>query len=163
MPITGKGMCGKCYYLSRRTVRPAELSATVLPNVQEMIGKGDTLVSLSTFDVDDGLPTGRIKLLAAQSVGPDATETGLNTFAEALAIEMTEVSRLLLAKNQAYGNSAVNPVRIFSKANPVEQIRVRLDDKLSRLMRGGADDGEDTEFDLLGYLLLLRVAKRLAA
>lgn len=39
---------------------------------------------------------------------------------------------MLLAKNAAYGNSALEPVRIFSKADPTEQIRVRIDDKLSR-------------------------------
>ena len=42
---------------------------------------------------------------------------------------------LLLAKNDAYGNSALDPVRIFSRADPIEQLNVRLDDKLSRLAR----------------------------
>jgi len=52
--------------------------------------------------------------------------------------ECREVERILLAKNAAYGNSALQPVRIFSKADPIEQIRVRIDDKLSRLARGQA-------------------------
>jgi hypothetical protein len=43
---------------------------------------------------------------------------------------------MLLEKNAKYGNSALEPIRCFSRADPVEQIRVRLDDKLSRLMRG---------------------------
>jgi hypothetical protein len=42
----------------------------------------------------------------------------------------------------------------------VEQINVRLDDKLSRLMRGHAA-GEDVEWDLMGYLVLKRVALKL--
>ena len=67
---------------------------------------------------------------------------------------------LLLAKNAAYGNSALEPVRVFSKADPEEQIRVRLDDKLSRLARGSAA-GEDVEQDLLGYLILLRVQRKM--
>lgn len=71
-----------------------------------------------------------------------------------------ELRALLLRKNESYGNSALEPVRIFSKADPVEQLRVRIDDKLSRLAKGD-DAGEDTEFDLLGYLVLLRAAKRL--
>jgi len=41
----------------------------------------------------------------------------------------------------------------------VEQIKVRIDDKLSRIMRG-ENAGEDVEIDLAGYLILLRVAKR---
>lgn len=46
------------------------------------------------------------------------------------------------------------------ETSPVEQIRVRLDDKLSRLARGSAA-GEDVELDLLGYLILLRVARKM--
>lgn len=71
-----------------------------------------------------------------------------------------EVADLLAAKNAAYGNSALAPVRIFSRADPIEQLRVRIDDKLSRLARGDAA-GEDVEWDLLGYLVLLRVARRI--
>ena len=67
---------------------------------------------------------------------------------------------LLLAKNDAYGNSALDPVRIFSRADPIEQLNVRLDDKLSRLARGHPA-GEDVEWDILGYLILKRVAHRL--
>jgi hypothetical protein len=77
-----------------------------------------------------------------------------------IAEECDRLKDLLLAKNASYGNSALDPVRIFSKADPVEQIRVRIDDKLSRLARGN-DAGEDVETDLAGYLVLLRVARRL--
>jgi hypothetical protein len=78
----------------------------------------------------------------------------------AIAEECDALKALLLEKNRAYGDSALNPVRIFSKADPVEAIRVRIDDKLSRLARGSAA-GEDVEQDLLGYLVLMRVARRL--
>jgi len=73
--------------------------------------------------------------------------------------EIAAVQEMLLAKNEAYGDSALDPVRIFSKADPIEQIYVRIDDKLSRLARGGDFGTEDTEFDLIGYLILLRVAR----
>jgi hypothetical protein len=69
-----------------------------------------------------------------------------------------EIKEILLQKNKAYGDSALNPVRIFSQADPIEQINVRIDDKLSRLARGSAA-GEDTELDLIGYLILKRVAR----
>ena len=78
----------------------------------------------------------------------------------AITQECRDLRDLLLAKNAAYGNAALDPVRIFSRADPEEQIRVRLDDKLSRLARGSAA-GEDVELDLLGYLILLRVSRRL--
>jgi hypothetical protein len=51
-------------------------------------------------------------------------------------------------------------LRIFSSAGPVEQINVRIDDKLSRLRSAQDDDIEDAELDLLGYLILKRVATR---
>ena len=77
-----------------------------------------------------------------------------------IIFECEQLKELLLRKNAAYGDSAIRPLRIFSKADPVEAILVRLDDKLSRLARGSAA-GEDVELDLLGYLILLRVARRL--
>ena len=72
------------------------------------------------------------------------------------------IKRLLLRKNQKYGDSALRPCRVFSKASPVEQILVRIDDKLSRIVESGFDgDGdEDTLDDLIGYLVLLKVALR---
>ena len=42
----------------------------------------------------------------------------------------------LLYKNQQYGDSALNPSRIFSKASAVEQLLVRIDDKLNRIKKG---------------------------
>ncbi len=80
---------------------------------------------------------------------------------EAITRECDEIKGMLLAKNAAYGNSAADPVRIFSKVNAVEQINVRMDDKLSRIARGKAA-GEDAEFDLLGYLILKRAIASLS-
>ena len=72
-----------------------------------------------------------------------------------------EVKALLLEKNKAYGNSALEPVRIFSRVDTLEQINVRIDDKLSRIARGCEFDGDDTELDLIGYLILKRVCKKM--
>ncbi len=87
---------------------------------------------------------------------------GVDRSAVLIAEECDAVKAMLLAKNAAYGDSALDPVRIFSRANPVEQILVRIDDKLSRISRGGAA-GEDVVADLLGYLVLLRIAQRMGA
>jgi hypothetical protein len=71
-----------------------------------------------------------------------------------------DLKRLLIEKSRAYGDSAMHPVRIFSRASAEEQLRVRIDDKLARLMRGDPDAfGEDVFMDLAGYLVLL-IAKR---
>ena len=72
----------------------------------------------------------------------------------------SEIVEMLIDKNRKYGNSALDPVRIFSKADPLEQLRVRMDDKLSRIRSSQDDDTEDAEMDLLGYLVLAQVAKR---
>jgi len=74
--------------------------------------------------------------------------------------ECDVIKHLLLAKNKSYGNSAIDPLRCFSSASPEEQINVRIDDKLSRLMQGGEYNEEDTEEDLIGYLILKRVCQR---
>ena len=85
---------------------------------------------------------------------------------ELIAQVCDEIKELLLAKNRAYGNSALEPKRIFSKADPLEQIRVRIDDKLSRISTGSTGEGhkhtqEDTKMDLIGYLILEQVAMRI--
>jgi hypothetical protein len=72
---------------------------------------------------------------------------------------LDEVRNMLITKNEAYGDSALNPVRVFSKANPIEQIDVRIDDKLSRLARGD-QAGEDVYLDLVGYLVIRRIAQK---
>lgn len=77
-----------------------------------------------------------------------------------LAEVLTELQDVLVSKNRRYGNSALDPVRMFSKATTVEQLLVRIDDKLSRMARGSGDESEDVELDLLGYLVILRIARR---
>ena len=80
-------------------------------------------------------------------------------FASDLNLVLEEVRALLIAKNRKYGDSALNPRRIFSKQDAVEQIKVRLDDKLTRMANQQTDEDEDVELDMLGYLLILRIAK----
>ena len=78
--------------------------------------------------------------------------------------EGQRLTDFLIQKNREYGNSVFDPMRIFSDADPVEQIKVRIDDKLSRLAnRGEKTIKEDTVADLRGYLRILVVAERLKA
>lgn len=92
-----------------------------------------------------------------QPVYPDG-----ETVRRLIAEECAALCDLLHGKNKAYANSIFEPMRVFSEASCEESIRMRLDDKLSRLIRGD-EAGEDSELDLMGYLILLRVARRLAA
>ena len=71
-----------------------------------------------------------------------------------------DIKELLIHKNRKYGDSALKPCRVFSKSSASEQLLVRIDDKLNRIMKGAgllATD-EDVVNDLIGYLVLLKIS-----
>ena len=71
-----------------------------------------------------------------------------------------EIRDLLIRKNEAYGDSALEPDNIFSKLDSAQAICARIDDKLSRIKNVGLDDKtEDTLDDLIGYMILLKIAR----
>ena len=73
--------------------------------------------------------------------------------------EMQRITDLLVSKNNAYGNSATQPANIFSKGSAVESISARIDDKLMRIKNKGVNENTlDTVDDLIGYLVLLKIA-----
>ena len=80
-------------------------------------------------------------------------------FFDLVSDELLEIRNVLVAKNEAYGDAALNPIRIFSKADQVAGLKIRIDDKLSRLARG-ENAGEDVVVYLIGYLVFVRLAKR---
>ena len=72
-----------------------------------------------------------------------------------------EIIGLLISKNADYGDSATNPVNIFSSGNAVDSLCARIDDKISRIKQKGIyDKTEDSVKDLTGYLILLIIALR---
>ena len=82
------------------------------------------------------------------------------SFINKLDFELAFIRDLLITKNEKYGNSALEPMRVFSKVSSVEQLLVRIDDKLSRIKTSSSLEDEDVVLDLIGYLLLLRIAKQ---
>ena len=68
------------------------------------------------------------------------------------------IANMLIEKNKSYGNSALEPINCFYKGDAGTSIKVRIDDKLSRIMRGNEFQGDDTVKDLLVYLVLLKIA-----
>ena len=72
-----------------------------------------------------------------------------------------EMKAFLLGKNEAYGNSALEPIRIMSRCSPLEGIRVRIDDKLNRMLKGTEYMGDNDIKDVTGYYILLMVGKQL--
>ena len=79
---------------------------------------------------------------------------------EQLIEEICEsMKNLLIQKNRDYGDSVTNPSNVFSSGSPVDSICARIDDKLMRIQNKGINDKtEDTVSDLIGYLILLKVA-----
>tara|TARA_R100000008_G_C3583329_1_gene170220 strand:+ start:1107 stop:1508 length:402 start_codon:yes stop_codon:yes gene_type:complete len=79
---------------------------------------------------------------------------------EQLIEEVCEsMKNLLLEKNRNYGDSATNPANVFSSGSAIDSICARIDDKLMRIQNKGInDETEDTVSDLIGYLILLKVA-----
>ena len=76
-----------------------------------------------------------------------------------IKLKCQEIEDLLIQKNDAYGDSALNPVGIFSSLKASEAIRIRLDDKLKRIANVGLnDETEDTLLDCAGYMVLLMIA-----
>ena len=80
-------------------------------------------------------------------------EVAQPSLGERAAQWLEEVAALVREKNKAYGDSLGSPLRVFSKADPLELILARMDDKLSRISRGSAA-GEDAVKDLVGYIAL---------
>jgi len=91
---------------------------------------------------------------------PSDQEATISTSTQDDIVRVTkELGEFLVDKNKAYGDSALDPVRIFSKVSPKEQLLVRLDDKLSRLVKGHEFPGDDDILDFAGYLILLMIAR----
>jgi len=79
-------------------------------------------------------------------------------FKEDVQKVLFHLEEFLIEKNKNYGNSALEPVRIFSKLESDAGIFVRIDDKLSRIKNSDELRKNDV-VDLLGYLVLLCVQK----
>lgn len=81
---------------------------------------------------------------------------------ESIAEIMDATKDLLLYKNKMYGDSALNPIGIFTKhiktvPENTASILVRLDDKLGRVKNAPALRINDVS-DIIGYCTLLLVS-----
>ena len=76
--------------------------------------------------------------------------------------ECLDMAEMLINKNISYGDSALSPIRIFSQADNQEQIKIRIDDKINRIKNGSGFAGDNDIDDMIGYLILLKSAKKLA-
>ena len=80
------------------------------------------------------------------------------TFHEQVYRILSEITEMLVAKNEKYGNSALEPLGVFSQLSAKDGLLIRIDDKLKRIKNGSLDhDDEDVINDLIGYLVLLKI------
>lgn len=101
---------------------------------------------LDTFDVEEG------KWIDGKA----------GAFEQSVRRHTDRIADMLVAKNLSYGDAALNPIRVFSKADRMEQLYIRLDDKLSRVQKGHEYPGDDTIQDIIGYCVLILIARESA-
>lgn len=69
------------------------------------------------------------------------------------------LKKFLLEKNKRYGNSALEPINVFSKLSAEEGIKLRMDDKVKRI-KNSTELRKNDVIDLTGYLILMCVHKK---
>ena len=72
---------------------------------------------------------------------------------------LDNLKEFLLEKNKRYGDSAIYPAMIFSSVSAEDQIKNRLDDKLSRIKHSDELRKNDV-VDVMGYVALLMIQKK---
>lgn len=79
--------------------------------------------------------------------------------------EITDAMKdLLLYKNQKYGDSAINPKKVFYKGDSTNSILIRLDDKIGRIMSNTEDKPRVNDVcDIIGYCTLLLISMGVTA
>ena len=77
---------------------------------------------------------------------------------------MGAMKDLLLYKNQKYGDSAINPKKIFYKGDSTNSILIRLDDKIGRVMSNTEEKPRINDVcDIIGYCTLLLISMGVTA
>lgn len=72
---------------------------------------------------------------------------------------LSGMTDLLLYKNKKYGDSAINPKKIFYKGDSTNSILIRLDDKIGRVMSNTEEKPRVNDVaDIIGYCTLLFVS-----
>lgn len=66
------------------------------------------------------------------------------------------VKTLLLQRQEHYGNTIGEPLRVASKLGPLARARVYIDHKLARLAKGDTKTEPDSLSDEIGYSVLMR-------
>ncbi len=129
-----------------------------IPPVNPVTGRRDGLY------IDPGWVTGEAGIRQPSEQPADLVSSEDSTGAVRVEGQIRavadELARMLIDKNRAYGNSALAPRRVFSTADTLEQLAVRMDDKISRIANAEGAYDEDARLDLMGYLMLDRIKRQ---
>jgi len=83
----------------------------------------------------------------------------IQPFSIQVQLVLDSIEKMLIEKNRKYGNSALEPLGVFSQLSAKEGLLIRIDDKLKRIKNGSLEkDDEDVINDLIGYLVLLKIS-----
>lgn len=77
---------------------------------------------------------------------------------EACEQVLNSIKNVLIEKNKRYGNAGLEPLGVFYKGDAENSIKIRLDDKLSRIKNSKTLRKNDL-YDLLGYCILYLINK----
>lgn len=160
--IAGIDEDGDAYFLEECSTHPTypclngEQDAELVTDHQ---GEYEAGIGARFAEFGRAIGNGGVSVADLEAVRTTGEELGGANFATEVNAVTSAIAVLLVEKNEAYGNSALDPVRVFSKASAEEQLLVRIDDKLSRIQRGHEYADEDTVNDLIGYLVLLKIAR----
>jgi hypothetical protein len=92
----------------------------------------------------------------------DFIPKGVPEMNEAIKTICNEMADFLCAKNISYGGSAFTDIKLGGVTiKAKDAIQVRMADKIKRLTSGNEYSGDDTQKDLLGYLIIMLAEKRL--
>lgn len=131
----------------------------------DLIGPGDKGYSIKTKNTDierpqpPGLSNHKMTINAGGiSVEIPNHKVGYPKENQDIVDSCEAMKEFLIAKNTKYGNSALEPLRTFSKADSEEQLLIRMDDKLSRI-KNATEPRMNDIVDLTGYLHLYIIKK----
>ena len=86
-------------------------------------------------------------------------ETEQITTQDKIADVLDGMKDLLLYKNEKYGDSAINPKKVFYKGDSTNSILIRLDDKIGRVMSNPEETPRINDtVDIIGYCTLLLIS-----
>lgn len=102
-------------------------------------------------------PIKTIKIIPATTIQEQKMKAEENQLTESQKkiVEICDgMKDLLLYKNKKYGDSALHPKNIFYKGDATNSIKIRLDDKLGRVVNSEETRVNDVA-DIIGYCVLL--------